>query len=1839
MLSSSALLAARAMSRFATARTPSVLLCTDFDETITQRDTTSLLFQLACSPASTAQQLVTQYVTELDELLKSYEGRWATQQQEHERNFDAEGLREFLRGYAATDLRSTQRVVACLALRGIRRPDIFAAAGAVQLRANCAKTLAAVEQWEVLSTNWSTELVAAALQHAGVATASTQIVSNELKMDEHGVSTGEIDVTVQSPVDKERRVAELRSRQGDEQSVVVFVGDSATDLLAMLEADVGDFTVVALRKSLVRQHDTVANDDLRVRNNRHTEDCNIPNKRRLGRVHLDLRSVRRLAFDTGPLTDDRIPPNDGEEHARVILDGHALKNDRVGDSSSRSDSHACCDRHVGAQLGRRVHVGRRVHHHVALDNRGHLPTGCAQRTGICEPEPLHVELRARDRHARRLDLAPKVSQLVQVEAIKKCHAPEVVEVAKLREELLEVVLRVGLGAGLAAQPLAADLVADADDRVHERHVEEVDPAVDNITDERLGLLGPVQDLLAHGVGHEAAVLLGLVVEHALAQHGAGALVLEVEVHHLVEREGAAHVAVQHEEAGRVALQDLVAEEADAARRAQRLVLAQGPLGPCGAHGAAAEWGRRPAHCREILVGVQVDHTANLLSPTLSSFDFDDDSSEEDSDDSSDQAPGTPLPLVDATRHESEVVTEEDDQPKSIRRPTRTSDRSEPFNPSIALELRDRQSLMHHLNAAGVPGRVNRSSTTGSALEAFGGSSQRMMDGKNGVDSDHSQQQHLMYRIMYAKPSARDIWHARAHPHKLQNVARSIMFSMHLKKEHIFERFFVTGMALSETERQHQPSGLAGYWKPKLLYDYPNRINDPPDESVADFCFPRGVPLMMCTPEQATSIRGVAVSKWFTEIEPLQKHIKEAPETSGYTFRLTGAKGEVLYGFCVAAMKEVPTTDIASGSGAAPKSPRSSWTPSWLGGNLSSPTSKGNRSTMTSKMAPVCYCFTSKFPFYRFHFAVLRAIIENELEQQKILSAASTIETAVEDEEFEIVLRPLLDLAMEFTVYHEENPRLRDQPSEADLSDHNNLISIATKLKVSSVEQRVVLSEDASVSTSKSEDTQAINEPRKRPSQLRKSLSTDDIGNYNASNAWIMDKPMVKSIDASRPKEYDRVAVGDILEAVDSIATGMKILHRARRLKINDPGHWSTARFPSYDFSYQFPKRHSDRWSVGVVLRFLAPDKVVEIMAYLLLEKQVVIMGDSPAKVSAVCTALLLLLAPFQWQSTYIPLLPAGLLDFLHSPVPFLAGCHLLNETSEWSDVCFYDIDRDRIAVPAVTRHLGPTSIPNGVELCRLLRKAKERLCALRPTGKPWYELSDEQDTIITLTMQEAEIFLRDLGFDISSQDLAASISGRSGQGSTQQYVRRLFGRVHADAAILPVLRESTAARSTKSTEALGRVQPTGLAHRVLDGVRVPRENRLQVNELAADAHVLSVPAGLLQHSHLRTPAHHRDEVETVPKPVAKTKKATTKRMAKAGAKPKRSGKPKSTSSKKSKISALPGEQDTNRTSKSNQKKAQSRQKITAGGYGGVAARSGHDRSDGNAGLDNRIPKRRKTSLSDHDKTNAATTKAGANNAAQDDPSNLREGGTEVMNSGSHTHGDDAPMEKRVSKPKKFFFTPAADLALLREILGIQPYAAKHWSKTASYQEVTDHLNEHLKIELGIRTVKEHFFLLVKEFKARIANTKEVGRGGGVHGAQTTTAKHHRGNARSWDQEQKKRKAEQDKSDRLESAGAKLREQALKRRCQRDQTHNNEESGASNESSQESSTTIEEAETTSTSSKATGKPAGVTTVQVNMAAVSFIEEQHKRRDDAFDLLREELRLKQSKAEKEEARWKA
>ncbi|KAL4109437.1 hypothetical protein PRIC1_001137 [Phytophthora ramorum] len=222
--------------RFLRPKKPPILLCADFDETITQRDTTALLFHLASSPVSLQQQLITQYESEAGAFRGSYELKWRSGRNVRS-NFDDAGLREFLDGYATTDLRSLQRVVECRALRGICRPDIVAAAGQVELRADCVETLGTVDEWKVISANWSEELVRSVLQSAGVEIQATQIIANDLKTDERGVSTGEIGVKVQTPVDKARWVTELRETSGEKK--VVYVGDSANDLLALLEADVG----------------------------------------------------------------------------------------------------------------------------------------------------------------------------------------------------------------------------------------------------------------------------------------------------------------------------------------------------------------------------------------------------------------------------------------------------------------------------------------------------------------------------------------------------------------------------------------------------------------------------------------------------------------------------------------------------------------------------------------------------------------------------------------------------------------------------------------------------------------------------------------------------------------------------------------------------------------------------------------------------------------------------------------------------------------------------------------------------------------------------------------------------------------------------------------------------------------------------------------------------------------------------------------------------------------------------------------------------------------------------------------------------------------------------------------------------------------------------------------------------------------------------------------------------------------------------------------------------------------------------------------------------------------
>uniref|UniRef100_A0A8C7ZD78 UDENN domain-containing protein n=1 Tax=Oryzias sinensis TaxID=183150 RepID=A0A8C7ZD78_9TELE len=65
--------------------------------------------------------------------------------------------------------------------------------------------------------------------------------------------------------------------------------------------------------------------------------------------------------------------------------------------------------------------------------------------------------------------------------------------------------------------------------------------------------------------------------------------------------------------------------------------------------------------------------------------------------------------------------------------------------------------------------------------------------------------------------------------------------------------------------------------------------------------------------------------------------------------------------------------------------------------------------------------------------------------------------------------------------------------------------------------------------------------------------------------------------------------------------------------------------------------------------------LLRIFASLLLERRVIFTADKLSTLSQCCHAIVALLYPFTWQHTYIPVLPASMLDIVCTPTPFIVG--------------------------------------------------------------------------------------------------------------------------------------------------------------------------------------------------------------------------------------------------------------------------------------------------------------------------------------------------------------------------------------------------------------------------------------------------------------------------------------------------------------------------------------------------------------------------------------------------------
>ncbi|KAJ8257737.1 hypothetical protein GJAV_G00189130 [Gymnothorax javanicus] len=74
-----------------------------------------------------------------------------------------------------------------------------------------------------------------------------------------------------------------------------------------------------------------------------------------------------------------------------------------------------------------------------------------------------------------------------------------------------------------------------------------------------------------------------------------------------------------------------------------------------------------------------------------------------------------------------------------------------------------------------------------------------------------------------------------------------------------------------------------------------------------------------------------------------------------------------------------------------------------------------------------------------------------------------------------------------------------------------------------------------------------------------------------------------------------------------------------------------------------------------LLQCLSLERLLQVFASLLLERRVIFIADKLSTLSHCAHAALALLYPFTWQHTFVPVLPASMLDISCSPTPFLLG--------------------------------------------------------------------------------------------------------------------------------------------------------------------------------------------------------------------------------------------------------------------------------------------------------------------------------------------------------------------------------------------------------------------------------------------------------------------------------------------------------------------------------------------------------------------------------------------------------
>ncbi|XP_039181260.1 myotubularin-related protein 5 isoform X5 [Crotalus tigris] len=164
-------------------------------------------------------------------------------------------------------------------------------------------------------------------------------------------------------------------------------------------------------------------------------------------------------------------------------------------------------------------------------------------------------------------------------------------------------------------------------------------------------------------------------------------------------------------------------------------------------------------------------------------------------------------------------------------------------------------------------------------------------------------------------------------------------------------------------------------------------------------------------------------------------------------------------------------------------------------------------------------------------------------------------------------------------------------------------------------------------------------------------------------------------------------------------------------------------------------------SVAVLFRQLGITNVLILFCAALTEHKILFLSSSYQRLTDACRALLALLFPLKYSFTYVPILPAQLLEVLSTPTPFVIGVSSVfqSETQELLDVVIADLDGGTVTIPECI-HISLMPEP-------LLHQTRQALSMVLDPELEMADLAFAPSTISasSLKMQDKEIravFLR-----------------------------------------------------------------------------------------------------------------------------------------------------------------------------------------------------------------------------------------------------------------------------------------------------------------------------------------------------------------------------------------------------------------------------------------------------------------------------------------------------------------